>query len=558
MSRYLLPFFMFVLFSLSGNAQTVGLFQNDSLAFNGYTLFAPNSSLNTYLIDNCGKKINSWTSTNTPGLSAYLLEDGDLLRTVRVPSMFGGGGTGGRIERYSWDGQLEWSYLHSTPDYHQHHDIEPLPNGNILILAWEFHSQAECIAAGRDPSEVGSGGVWLEQIVEIEPTGANGANIVWEWHLWDHLIQDFDETKPNYGIVADHPELMDFNFVPNSGPGQNPDWIHANSVSYNAELDQIMLSSRTMSEIWIIDHSTTTEEAAGHAGGNSGKGGDIIYRWGNPEVYDHGTSADKKLYSQHHATWIPQGYPNEGKILVFNNGVNRPGGNRSSADIINPPVDLSGNYTYVDDQAYGPVNLFWTYGTDLDEFFYSSNISGALAMPNGNILICDGTKGNFIEVDLDGTVRWEYVSPITSNGAVTQGTTPNGNNVFRALKYSADFPGFVGKDLTPGEPLEVDPLQYDCMIYDGVVTSAPILEVLHDVKILGNLIAETLYIENETGQFLSFEIYDLSGRKIIDHNLREGISETNVNYLNSGMYFVRIFDESRSRFVIEKIIVNKE
>jgi len=115
----------------------------------------------------------------------------------------------------------------------------------------------------------------------------------WEWDLWDHLVQDYDESKDNYGSVEENPQLMDVNFVvanPRGGSRNNSDetprgqkdWTHVNAISYNPELDQIMLSYNTMSELNVIDHSTTAEEAKGHTGGRCGKGGDFIYRFGNP------------------------------------------------------------------------------------------------------------------------------------------------------------------------------------------------------------------------------------------------------------------------------------
>ena len=257
-------------------AQTVGIFQNDALAYNGYTLLFPNASKNTWLLDNCGNAVHQWESNFNPGLVAYLLENGDLLRTARIGSSFNGAGSGGRIERHNWDGELVWSYNHSSADYHQHHDIEYLPNGNILIIAWERHTVDDAVAMGKNPQLLANEGIWSEQIVEIQPNGETGGEIVWEWHLWDHLVQDFDSTKMNFGVVADHPELMDTN-----AGGLGVDWIHFNSIDYNPELDQIALSSRHLSEIYIIDHSTSTAEAASHSGGNSNKGGDFLFRWGN-------------------------------------------------------------------------------------------------------------------------------------------------------------------------------------------------------------------------------------------------------------------------------------
>ena len=85
--------------------------------------------------------------------------------------------------------------------------------------------------------------------------------------------------------------------------------MHTNAVAYNAELDQIMLSIHAFSEVWIIDHGTTTEEAASHSGGKRGKGGDLLYRWGNPRAYRTGTNVDQRLFAQHNAHWIPEGLP---------------------------------------------------------------------------------------------------------------------------------------------------------------------------------------------------------------------------------------------------------
>lgn len=324
-------------------ATTVGLTVNNAAeAFGGYTLFAPSASTTTYLIDQQGREVNRWTSGLAP-MTAELLPDGSLIRAGRVPSQDGPAkawapGVSGRIEKFDWDGNLTWSYTLATQDAHLHHDFEVMPNGNVLMIAWERKTYAEAVQAGRRPDDVpvapGTGGVrelWPDMLIEVRPnqpaagqTYAEGGEVVWKWHLWDHMVQDIDPTKDNYGNVAANPQLVDINYyLKGDGMGGVPaDWTHFNSVDYNPELDQIVVSPREFGELWIIDRSTTIAEAASRTGGRSGRGGSLLYRWGNPAAYKSGTAADQRLFYQHDPQWIRPGLPGAGNMLVFNNGWN--------------------------------------------------------------------------------------------------------------------------------------------------------------------------------------------------------------------------------------------
>jgi len=539
---------------MSYGQQTVGVFLNDSLSENGYTLFTVRN--NTYLIDNCGFLINSWESEFSPGLSVYLLDNGNLLRTARVPGSFNGGGIGGRFELYNWEGDLLWSYNYANSDYHHHHDIAPMPNGNILLIAWEKISYMEAVTSGRDPNETPTAGVWPDKVVEIEMVGSDDANIVWEWRMWDHLIQDFDSSKENYGVVADHPELLDVNYeaYANTGPGDSgSDWMHCNAIDYHPDLDQIVLSSRHLDEIWIIDHSTTTEEAAGHTGGNSGKGGDILYRYGNPVAYDHGVVIDQKFFGQHDVKWIPEGYPNAGKISVFNNGQGRQGGNYSSIDVIDPPVDAAGNYTYETGVAYGPEELFWTYEADPPESFYSSNISGAHFLPNGSVLVCDGNAPLFFEVDLDGEIHWEYVNPVLNNGSpVTQGSSQQTADVFRATRYPLNYSAFTGKDLTPGDPIENNPFGYDCQIYDGISSTSDLQLAEAGFQLFPNPVSTILNISWEGNEPIELFIHDLLGQVVEQQTVSPGSSQLDLSDWANGVYLLNINGLGVKRIIVAK------
>lgn len=392
----------------------------------GYNLFAPLGEKTTYLINEAGETVYTWLSDYRPGNAVYLLENGNLLRTGNTGSdNFSVGGVGGIVEEISADGTVVWSFEHDTTQGRLHHDIELLPNGNILMLAWELKTESDSLAAGLTPSLLGEGELWPDYIIEVDP---DSNSIVWEWHVWDHLVQDYDTNQANYGVVAEHPELIDLNFRAAGPQSGTADWNHINAVDYNAEFDQIMLSVHAFGEIWIIDHSTTTTEAASHSGGNSGMGGDLLYRWGNPQTFDAGTANDQQLFVQHDAHWIPEGYPGASNILIFNNGRGRSDGNYSSVDEIIPPVDADGHYN-----GYGPTEPIWRYTATTPTDFFAKNISGAQRLVNGNTLICDGPGGTFFEVTEAGETVWEY--------------SYGDQAIFRVIRYESDYAGLPSLEI---------------------------------------------------------------------------------------------------------------
>ena len=412
-------------------------------AFNGLTLFSVYSDdlqeddHYTRLIDNDENIIHTWSHDRGAASMPYLLTDSTLLYPYRVqePSMFNGG-VGGGISYYAWNGDLLWSYEFANNSYQHHHDIHPLPNGNILVLLWERHtaSQGENTefygGPGKGWAQMGRTEVqnplnqmWSEAIFEIEMVGNNDINIIWEWHVWDHTVQDIDAELDNYGEIAEHPELMNINFgeVGDDSPTEShADWIHFNAIDYNKELDQIALSSRHNSEIYIIDHSTTTEEAAGHSGGGSNRGGDIIYRWGNPQAYGQGDFSDQKLDSQHGVNWIPEGYPGEGNLLLFNNFYNQDWNSAVYELIL--PLNGDGIYDMNLEGTYEPEGPVWM----ISGGFFSWIQSGAFRLPNGNTLITVATAARIFEVEENLNIVWDY-------------DFDGGQMIARAQKYPMDY-----------------------------------------------------------------------------------------------------------------------
>ena len=321
------------------------------------------------------------------------------------------------------------------------------------------------------------------------------------------------------------------------------DWNHINAVDYNEAFDQIILSVRHFSEIWVIDHSTTTEEAASHSGGNSGMGGDLLYRWGNPQTYDAGDATDRKLFLQHDSHWIESGLPGEGNILIFDNGLTRPGGNYSTIVEIVPPADQDGNYTKIPGTSYGPESPVWTYSASNPSNFFAPNVSGSQRQPNGNTLICSGPTANFFEVTTEGELVWLYVNPVISTGPMYYEDPIPGiqNWVFRAYRYRLDYPGFDGRDLTPGDPIELYPTPVEETDTELISDKFALLQNNPNPFNPTTTITYTL----PGDAFVNLMVYDVLGKTITalvnEQKIAGNYKETfNATELPSGIYFYRL------------------
>ena len=392
-----------------------------------YTLYASMNGTKAYLIDLNGTIYHQWTfpSTKKTGYSTYLLPGGNLVRTVVNPgNVINGGGGTGCVQKVDWNGIVFWDFVYSSSTYCLHHDICPLANGNVLMISYEVKTAPQAVQAGSATSIT----IWSEKIMEVQPTGATSGNVVWEWHVWDHLSQNVNSTKDNYVTsISDHPELFNINYQ------TSKDWLHMNGIDYNVALDQITFSSHYLNEVYVIDHSTTTAEAAGHTGGNSGHGGDLLYRWGNPAAYSISATANFNVV--HDAHFVPADCPKAGYIAAFNN---RGGtGGKSCVDLIDPPYD-GYNYYHNPGTAYAPSTYNWrhTYSGS-----YTQDMGNSQQLPNGNTLICIAQSGYIYEIDSNQAVVWSkstgstvaqafrYTSCYVNGTAVTPLITLNGNTL---------------------------------------------------------------------------------------------------------------------------------
>jgi hypothetical protein len=393
-----------------------------SRTYNSFICFSSPDG-NTHLVDMDGNEVHRWPYVGLPGKIIDPKLVGGQRGHVLLQLSDNGEKRGGifdnqTVGEFDWDGKKVWEWGTQAPggSARQNHDWARLPNGNTLLLVTIPHP-----VKGLGPKELGDQGVY-----EIDPAGS----IVWKWVAGEHLRDfgfSYDGIRFLREKIARNPEevwgYLEINDLQVLGPNR---WYDAGDPRFNP--DNLMFDSRKSNFIAIIDK----------------KSGRIVWRLG-PNFPGSEYSADQRILNkqlprpvdqisgQHNAHLIPEGLPGAGNLLLFDD--------QGGAGF--PPAAL-GIYAGSRILEIDPIKneIVWQYtgansGRPVWSFF-SSFVSNAQRLPNGNTLIDEGMDGRFFQITPDGDIVWEYVPPYLGEKQVG-GKTFVDSLVFRAQAVPYDW-----------------------------------------------------------------------------------------------------------------------
>lgn len=383
-------------------------------AWAGYTLFTPMmitrrqmegaTESKVYLLDMNGRIVHFWTIPGVVKLHAELMDNGHILCAVddlTKPKTVTLAFSVHALLELDWDSQVVWRYENEMMDCH---DRCRLRNGNTLIQRYqvidpalqakvqggEAGTENKGITKNNSDDDFGwrldddtAGVMYTLVLEEISPEG----NVVWEMNLSEALDPEVDRITPLCGR-----EL----------------WPGLNSIEEMPD-GNIISTSYNLSTVFIWDRAEKK----------------VKWRFGN--MYNN--PSKHRISFPHDPTVL-----DNGNIMVFDNG------RFYAAD-----PDASLNFFPPDFSRVLEINpktddIVWEYRAENPVDFYSSYISSARRLPNGNTLICEGATGRMFEVTQRNEIVWEYLSPFYSQSSNRYGTT---NAVFRCMRYDADHPAFL-------------------------------------------------------------------------------------------------------------------
>jgi len=384
-------------------------------AWNGYTVLSPLGTRAAVVIDMNGNVVKQWDGyNNSAGGPARVLPGGGVIAAngARPPhqeslELIQQDFEGNVVWRLARNEQVETRDGETISSLRQHHDwqredfpagyyspaTEPATTGsNTLVLTHTNHVQPDLADVMLED----------DRLIEFSWEG----EIVWEWIASEHI----DEL----GFDADARAVI------RSAPGFSDargsfDWLHINSATYvgpNHWFDEgdsrfapnnVIISSRQASVLAIV-----------------GRDGSIVWRLGPDFSQSDELRAIRQIVGQHHAHFIPKGLPGAGNVLLFDNGGSSGYGfaNPIAPNGVGAFARATSRVLEIDPVT---LELVWSYASPGQ--FFSTNISSAQRLPNGNTLITEGAGGRLFEVTTDGTIVWEYMNPsfVAGRNAVYRG-----------------------------------------------------------------------------------------------------------------------------------------
>jgi hypothetical protein len=384
-------------------------------AYNSFVCFSALDG-KTHLVDMDGNQVHQWPHPGVPGeVIDPKLVGGQrghvLLQTADGSDTRGGIFSNGTVGELDWSGKTVWEWGLQAPGgaARQNHDWARLPNGNTLLLVTLPRP-----VKGLGPKEVGDQGIY-----EVTRDG----RIVWSWAAGDHLNEfglSADGLRYLRERVAHNPieiwGYLEINDMQLLGPNR---WYDAGDQRFNP--DNLMIDSRKGNFIVIIDKKT--QKVVWRLG---------PYFPGSEYVQDHRIQEKAlprpvdQLSGQHDAHLIPKGLPGAGNLLVFDDqgGAGFPpaalGIYAGSRILEIDPIKAQIVWQYTGENSGRPV---WS--------FFSSLVSSARRLPNGNTLIDEGMDGRLFQITPAGDIVWEYVNPYPGKSIV------DGKPFLNSLVYRA-------------------------------------------------------------------------------------------------------------------------
>jgi hypothetical protein len=132
---------------------------------------------------------------------------------------------------------------------------------------------------------------------------------------------------------------------------------------------------------------------------------------------------------------------------------------------------------------------------------------------------------------------WQYRNPVGSAGPTAQGNAVVGQNVFRCVRYAPDYGAFRGRTLTPGLPIELNPVAKDCITTTDIYAESPSKQ---DFKVFPNPTSDLVHIQLALPKMerVSLKIFNAFGQElahVLDSELPAGEYVYQVSLQNSAL-----------------------